>query len=116
MAPMGAQSQSVAGSSLPNFRIPALALLALFASLQIADAWLTAVGIDRFGMAAEANPLLALPMSLVGPIAALTIAKVLSVGGAVALYRLSRHGLLAVLTLMYMFVAIAPWTWALVSS
>ena len=115
MVPMGAQSQW-RGLRLNNFRIPALALLAVFASVQIADAWLTVVGIDRFGVAAEANPMLALPIILFGPVAALIIAKLVAVVGAAALYRLSRHGLLAMLTLMYLCVAIAPWAWALVIS
>jgi hypothetical protein len=112
---MGAQSQLI-GLRLPNFHPRALALLALFASVQIADAWLTAVGISRFGLGAEANPMLALPILLFGPVAALTVAKGAAVAGAVVLYRLSRHFLLAMLTLMYMFVAIAPWAWALVIS
>ena len=48
-----------------------------------------------------------------GPATALTIAKGVSVGGGVLLYRLSRHFLLALLTAMYVFVAIMPWAWAL---
>jgi len=85
----------------------------LFAVVQIADAWLTVVGIDRFGVAAEANPMLALPIVLFGPAAALIIAKGAAVVGAAVLYRLSRHVLLAALTVMYVCVAIMPWAWAL---
>jgi len=110
---MCAQSQVVAGFSQSNAKTRALGLLALFVILQIADAWLTAAGIDRFGMAAEANPLLALPMALLGPAAALTIAKGAAIAGAVVLYRLSKHTLLATLTVMYMFVAVMPWAVAL---
>ena len=110
---MDAQIQSLVGFRLPKFQTRALALLALFVGVQIADACLTAFGIDRFGVAAEANPMLALPVILLGPAAALTIAKGVAVGGAVVLYRLSRHLLLATLTVMYLFVAIVPWAWAL---
>ena len=92
---MSAQSQSNTGFRLPNADTCALGLLALFAVVQIADAWLTAVGIDRFGVAAEANPLLALPIVLIGPVAALIMAKGAAVVGAAVLYRLSRHFLLA---------------------
>jgi uncharacterized protein DUF5658 len=110
---MDAQSQVANGFYLPSAKTRALALLALFAILQIADAWLTAAGIDRFGMAAEANPLLALPIALFGAATALAIAKGAAIGAAVVLHRLSRHGLLAALTVMYMFVAVMPWAMAL---
>lgn len=113
MCPMGTRIQWLAGFRLPNSRTYALALLALFVSVQIADAWLTAFGIDRFGVEAEANPLLAFGFILFGPAAALTIAKGTAVVGAMILYRLSRHLLLALLTVMYVFVAIMPWAWAL---
>src|SRR2546428_9269343 len=107
MALMGAQSQW-RGLRLNNFRIPALALLAVFASVQIADAWLTVVGIDRFGVAAEANPMLALPIILFGPVAALIIAKLVAVVRAAALYRLFRPVLLAVVSLVYLCLANSP--------
>jgi hypothetical protein len=112
---MGIQSQLI-GLRLPNVQTRALALLALFATVQLADAWLTAVGINRFGVDAEANPMLALPIIFFGPVAALIVAKSAAVVGGAVLYRLSRHVLLATLTLMYVFVAIAPWAWALVIS
>jgi hypothetical protein len=111
---MGAQIHWLVGlTRVPKSQTRALALLALFVGVQIADAWLTALGVGRFGVAAEANPMLALPIILFGPAAALTIAKGVAVGGAVVLHRLSRHSLLAVLTVMYVFVAILPWASAL---
>jgi hypothetical protein len=110
---MNARIQWLAGLRLPISRTRALTLLALFVSVQIADGWLTAFGINRFGMAAEANPMLALGLVVFGPAAALIVAKGAAVAGAVMLYRLSRHFLLATLTVMYVFVAIMPWAWAL---
>jgi hypothetical protein len=91
----------------------ALALLALFISVQIADATLTAVGIGRFGVEAEANPMLAFAFVVAGPAVSLTVAKGAAVFGALMLYRLQRHALLARLTMLYIGVAIAPWAWAL---
>jgi hypothetical protein len=110
---MRAQSQFIAGFRLPAANARALGLLALFVVVQIADAWLTAVGIDRFGIAAEANPMLSLSILVFGPAAALIVAKGLAVCGAAVLYRLSRHKLLATLTAAYVFVAIMPWALAL---
>ena len=110
---MSVQSQPARRFSFDNTKTRALGLLAVFVLLQIADAWLTAAGIDRFGFAAEANPLVAIPMVVFGPVAALMIAKGASICGAAMLYRLSRHALLATLTAMYFFVAILPWAWAL---
>lgn len=113
MGCMGGQIQWLEDLRLANSQPRALALLALFVGVQVADACLTAFGINRFGLAAEANPMLALALTLVGPAAALTIAKGAAVAGAVVLYRFSRHLLLALLTVMYVFVAIVPWAWAL---
>ena len=110
---MGTQSQVATAFNASNARTRALGVLAAFAILQIADACLTAAGVGRFGMAAEANPLLSLPMSLFGPAVALTLAKGAAIAGAVVLYRLSKHTLLATLTVTYMFVAVMPWAVAL---
>jgi hypothetical protein len=89
------------------------ALLAGFVGVQVADGCLTAFGIDRFGLAAEANPLIALGLAVLGPAVALTIAKGVAVAGAVLLYRVGRHGLLAGITALYLVGAILPWAWAL---
>ena len=110
---MSATSQFFSQLRFPNARTRALGLLAFFALVQVADAWLTVVGVNRYGVGAEANPMLALPIVLLGPAAALTIAKSLAVFGATVLYRLSRHFLLAMLTLTYVVVAIMPWALAL---
>jgi hypothetical protein len=110
---MSTQFQWLEGFRLPKSRAYKLTLLGLFVCIQIADACLTAFGIDRFGVGAEANPLIALGFVMLGPAAALTLAKGAAVAGAVILYRLSRHGLLTLLTMMYVFVAIMPWAVAL---
>jgi hypothetical protein len=112
-APDMSMIQKLALLGLPNAQARAVAVLALFVIVQIADGLLTVVGVERFGMAAEANPMVALSMILFGPAIALIAAKGIAIGGAVMLYRLSRHALLALLTLMYVVVAVVPWAWAL---
>jgi hypothetical protein len=88
-------------------------LLATFVALQIADGFLTLCGIDRFGTAAEANPLIALGFTVMGPGAALVVAKLVAIGSALLLCHLSRYTLLAGLTLGYFVVAVLPWVVAL---
>jgi hypothetical protein len=110
---MSVTSQFLSRLRIPSGRTRALGLLVLFALVQVADAWLTVVGVNRYGVGAEANPLLALPIVLFGPAAALTVAKSLAVFGATVLYSLSRHFLLAMLTLTYVVVAVMPWALAL---
>jgi hypothetical protein len=88
-------------------------LLATFVALQIADGVLTFCGIDRFGTAAEANPLIALGFTVVGPVVALVVAKAIAVASAGLLYHLSRYTLLAGLTMGYFVVAVLPWVVAL---
>jgi hypothetical protein len=88
-------------------------LLTAFVTLQIADGLLTLCGIERFGTAAEANPLIALGFTVVGPVGALVVAKVVAIGSALLLCHLSRYTLLASLTLGYFVVAVLPWVVAL---
>jgi len=110
---MSLQLHGLVALRLRDSQTRAVALLALFVGVQIADACLTASGIDRFGLTAEANPILARSFTWIGPGAALILAKGTAIAGAVALYALSRHLLLAILTLMYVCIAVVPWAWAL---
>jgi hypothetical protein len=83
-------------------------VLAVFAVVQCADAWLTAIGIVRFGPAIEANPLLAYCVLTFGA-GAIVAAKLIAIGCAAVLH-LHAHGVvLAVLTLAYIAFAILPW-------
>ena len=84
-----------------------------FVAVQCIDAWLTAIGIDRFGSTVEANPILAWYVTAFGASIALVSAKVIAVGCAAALYAQARHRTLAALTLLYLIVAIIPWMVAL---
>jgi hypothetical protein len=83
-------------------------VLAAFAFVQCADAWMTAIGIARFGPAIEANPLLALCVSTFGA-GAIVAAKLIAVACGTVLH-LHAHGVvLVVLTLAYIVFAILPW-------
>jgi hypothetical protein len=104
--------QALAGP-LPGSQTRAIGGLALFAAVQLADASLTAMGISRFGIGVEANPLVAFSISTCG-LTGLVGAKAVAVAGGAVLYARSRHLILAGLTVFSVFAAVLPWTWALV--
>lgn len=85
-------------------------VFAAFLLTQILDGILTYTGVAVFGIAAEGNPLLAWLMASYGEAMALFGAKMLSGLCGVALYVLAVDRLLAVLTLLYMALAVIPWT------
>lgn len=85
------------------------AILLAFVLVQCADAWLTAIGIGRFGIAIEANPILGWYVGAFGAGIALGAAKLMAVGCAGALYAQACHRTLTALTLLYVVVAIVPW-------
>jgi uncharacterized protein DUF5658 len=88
-------------------------LLALFTAVQVLDAVLTWTGILKFGTGIEANPLLALSFAYIGAGATLGFAKLFAVGCAFVLHLRSHYLVLSVLTLLYVYGAIVPWSWTL---
>jgi hypothetical protein len=98
---------------LPGSNTPAVTLLALFTAVQVLDALLTWTGIMRFGTGIEANPLLAISFAYFGAGATLGIAKLFAVGCATVLHLRSHFLVLSVLTVLYVFGAIVPWSWTL---
>jgi hypothetical protein len=68
---------------------------------------------SRFGMIVEANPLLAMAMRLCGPGLALLAAKTIAVALATVLNATRAYLILVLLTLVYVFGALVPWTWGL---
>ncbi len=90
-----------------------IAILALFASVQLADAIWTAQGIARFGAGIEANPLLAFLVSTCGVAGALIAAKGVAIASGALLHATARDLALSVLTVAYVFGAIVPWAWTL---
>ena len=88
-------------------------ILFVFVAVQCTDAWLTAIGIGRFGSTIEANPILAWYVTTFGAGITLVSAKAIAVGCAAALYAQAWHRTLAALTLLYLIFAIIPWMLAL---
>jgi hypothetical protein len=105
--------QRFAGPTLPDSPTRAVWALALFATLQLADAVMTAAGITRFGSVVEANPILQASVGAFGVGATLTIAKTVSVACATLLYLHSRYLTLALLTVVCVAAAVVPWAWLL---
>lgn len=87
-------------------------VLATFLCAQVLDGAFTYFGIASFGWT-EGNPLIAWYMHHfgVGPIVA--AAKLMAVGCAVVLHVLGFHRMLAFLTLIYLSIAILPWSFVI---
>ena len=95
---------------LPGTNTPAITILALFTAVQVLDAMMTRTGIHRFGTGIEANPLLALSFAYIGTGASLGVAKLFAVACALVLHLRSHFLVLSVLTVLYVFGAIIPWS------
>lgn len=87
-------------------------VLVVFLCAQVVDGLFTYLGISNFGWT-EGNPLIAWYMQHFGVGVIVTAAKLLAVGCAVVLHLLAFHKMLAVLTLLYLSVAILPWSFVL---
>ena len=83
--------------------------LFVFIALQAADGMLTYAAVDRFGVAAEGNPLLATWIVLTGPEVAVAGAKLLACACGAVLYAAGGYQALAGLSALYLFVAVVPW-------
>jgi hypothetical protein len=94
---------------LPNSRTNALWALGLFVAVQVADGVMTAVGVARFGLGVEANPLLVHSIHTMGTSAALVAAKSVAIVGGAVLHLYSYHLVLALLTVGYVFATLLPW-------
>ena len=94
---------------LPGSQTRAVSLLALFATTHLADAIQTMLGIQRFGPAVEANPIVSFYVMFGGATAALIGAKLFAVSCGAILYCFERYIPLTLLTLVVVFSAILPW-------
>lgn len=95
--------------TLPNSKTRAILALALFAAVQVADGVLTALGVARFGMGVEANPLLVHAMIAFGSASVLVAAKMIAILGGSVLHAYSYDLVLAALTAGYVFATVLPW-------
>ncbi len=84
-------------------------LLLLFIVLQAADGLLTYAAVERFGLAAEGNPVLGTWMLLTGSESALLGAKTVACLCGAVLYATGVHHVLAGLSALYLFAAVVPW-------
>ena len=83
--------------------------LVLFVLLQLADGVLTYAAVERFGTAAEGNPILATWILITGAAPALIGAKLIACGCGAVLYFAGVHRVLAALSALYFFAAVVPW-------
>lgn len=90
-------------------------VLILFAAIQVFDGVMTAAGAAQYGSSIEANPLLAFLFGVVGTAATLVGVKLFAIGCATLLHVLAKPRALAILTVVYVFAALLPWTFVLTS-
>ena len=84
-------------------------VIILFFVAQALDGALTYLGVIALGRDMEANPLLHWLMGATGHVPALALAKLSAAGFGIILHLASVHRAVALLTLLYLSVAILPW-------
>lgn len=82
----------------------------IFLCAQVLDGVFTYMGVHAFGPTIEANPLIAWLMGQLGPAAALASAKSVAIVLGAFLHLVQVHLAVAMLTLVYLALAIGPWT------
>ena len=85
-------------------------VIVVFLVSQALDGIFTYLGISAFGLS-EGNPLIALSFHHAGVGPALTLAKMLAVGCSMLLHLFELHRTLAVLTVLYLSLAVLPWSY-----
>ena len=81
-----------------------------FVIVQCLDGVFTYLGVSIWGPSIEANPIISAAMGVVGLATGLAGAKLVAVGFGIVLHLRRVHTLVAFLTLVYVAVAILPWT------
>ena len=87
-------------------------VIVVFLVAQVLDGAFTYLGVSSYGIS-EGNPLIAHFIERHGAGPSLTIAKMLAVVCSMALHLVGMHRTLALLTLMYLMLAVLPWTYLL---
>lgn len=85
-------------------------ILLIFVLTQIADGAFTYIGVHTFGVHIEANPLLGWYIAAFGVGLTLLGAKTLAILCAAALHLHAMHRTLGFLTIVYLAMAVWPWT------
>lgn len=81
-----------------------------FLLVQFLDGMFTYVGVIRWGPSVEANPIISSAMSVAGLAGGLAGAKLVAIAFGILLHLRRVHNLVALLTIIYIAVAIVPWT------
>jgi len=95
---------------LSKTQTPAAWVLIIFAAMQLADGVMTAAGAAQYGTSIEANPLLVFLFGVVGTGVTIVAMKLFAILCATLLHLREQYSALAILTLVYLFAAIVPWT------
>ena len=85
-------------------------VIVLFLVSQALDGVFTYLGIRAFGLS-EGNPLIAYSFRHAGIGPGLTVAKLIAVSCSMLLHLLGMHRTLGLLTLLYLSLAILPWSY-----
>jgi uncharacterized membrane protein len=101
-----AASRSWSEEAFGNF------IIIVFLIAQVLDGTFTYLGVSSYGLT-EGNPLIAHFIERHGAGPSLTVAKILAVACSMALHLLGLHRTLGLLTLMYLMLAVLPWTYLL---
>ncbi len=80
-----------------------------FVSVQATDAVLTYVGVLHFGLAVEANPIVASSLMTLGPSTGLFLVKLSAIGCAAFLHAIAQHHVVGLLTIVFLLGAVSPW-------
>ena len=99
----------------PGSRFGDLVVVCFFI-VQSLDGALTYLGVRTWGPGIEANPLIGSAVNAVGLGAGVAAAKLLAVGLGMLLHLCRVHSLVALLTAVYLALAILPWTALLLSN
>jgi hypothetical protein len=81
-----------------------------FLLVQCLDGIFTYLGVRLWGPSIEANPIVSSAMALAGPASGLAGAKLMAISFGIVLHLRRVHKLVAFLTVIYVAVAILPWT------
>ena len=87
-------------------------VILLFLVSQVLDGTFTYLGVSAFGLS-EGNPIIAYYMTHHGVGPSVTVAKMLAIVCSMVLHLLGLHRTLGLLTLMYLSMAVLPWTYLL---
>ena len=101
-----ADSRQLSSDAFGNF------VIVVFLIAQVLDGAFTYLGVAAFGLT-EGNPIIAYYMKHHGVGPSLTVAKALAVACSMVLHLIGMHRTLALLTLLYLSLAVLPWTYLL---